>query len=510
MDTGHRYTTCTLSFLDDKTVEYTDDSLHWGLQPIRGNAGEDPLTVGTARLLTRWVEEYDSCCRRDEFEVLGLHLYYIAFGSRAESPVRFAFERTVKKFEEDRKRETGRRLRLRLEFHQGVTQLVGFPWEFLFMPPTSKEGKGVFLAGQDTELVLTRLVATPKDFTPPEAEEGEGTLRILLVLSQPEKLPMLGADDLVKEIMALRSPDIDVGRLDNPDRDALSTGLKEFRPHIIHFIGHGKEDGKLALLKSEKLIQEAKSDYEASVARGESPAPVEYADWINKDTVSQLFVPSQNPPRLVFLHACKGADIESLRGSVHSLSSTALELAYSKVPAVVAMQYEISNEDAQRFAIAFYRSIREGNRLDEAVNAARRKLVLGSTRDAWASRNFGTPVIYLQSDAPIILPPPLKPVDSEGVKVDKTIVDCPYVGCNGRVQYNRKFCPDCQRAIAPCPNPDCAKDHIMIAQEKGICTACGHKLEPSPIGTLPTAPPKSPSAPQPQGDRLKSQISGRW
>ena len=78
------------------------------------------------------------------------------------------------------------------------------------------------------------------------------------------------------------------------------------------------------------------------------------------------------------LHACKGA----ASTSNETFNSCARELVYADVPVVVAMQYNISNQDAALFAKTFYEALGKGRDIDEAVKAGR--LALGNAFPVWA------------------------------------------------------------------------------------------------------------------------------
>src|SRR5262249_39069959 len=66
----------------------------------------------------------------------------------------------------------------------------------------------------------------------------------------------------------------------------------------------------------------------------------------------------------------------------------------SGVPAVVAMQYPfVTQPTAATFNQAFYRALRDGAALDEAVNHGRK--VLSASADLLRRRDWSTPVCYL-------------------------------------------------------------------------------------------------------------------
>jgi hypothetical protein len=167
-------------------------------------------------------------------------------------------------------------------------------------------------------------------------------------------------------------------------------------PHILHFIGHGKPR-ELAIFK-DKDDDDYDFDGEEKQTR-----------WMTSEQFRHLF--NKHKPRLIFLHACKGAAPDSHEGFI----STARELVYAEIPAVVAMQYSISNKDAGSFARKFYEELGNGCAIDEAVKAGR--LELGKAYPPWEHPRFGTPVVYLQTINAIVLPVP----EPERVEVQKTV-----------------------------------------------------------------------------------------
>jgi hypothetical protein len=247
----------------------------------------------------------------------------------------------------------------------------------------------------------------------------------------------------------LQNDGIEVGEiLENCTVDELKGAIKRRKPHVLHFIGHG-EEGRIALMKSPEEMEE---DFELHEDRRE-------ARWCDTETVKTFF--ADHRPRLVFLHACKTAAgyAESLR----AFTSTARELVYSEIPAVIGMQFEIESQDAANFADVFYREIAAGEDLDTAVAAGRRRLGEDPRRGAWADRRFGTPLVYLQTYKPVVLSPP-PPKDTDGGD-EPVMVPCPW-GCRTWVTPSFRECPTCNKPLTKCPNGH------AVAARPGRCPIC--------------------------------------
>jgi hypothetical protein len=91
--------------------------------------------------------------------------------------------------------------------------------------------------------------------------------------------------------------------------------------------------------------------------------------------------------RLAFLNSCEGA-----RGSEGDpFSGTAATLVRRGIPAVVAMQYQITDKAAIEFSSAFYESLADGLPVDAAVTEARVAVSMDSMLE------WGTPVLYMRS-----------------------------------------------------------------------------------------------------------------
>jgi hypothetical protein len=476
--------TCTLTIKDDKKAEYEDNLLHQRGEgdAVSGELGGASHVRETIKLLNRLVAKEGPPCTRYELQILGCHLYDVAFGLKG-SALREAFEKTHRRFNQENVKG---RLRLRLVIAQDAKQLSGFPWEFLFMPGDP----GFFLAGEKTELILTRYVPQPP--IDPVELEPEDALRILIVVSRPRSpgLNTVDAEQLIKEVVSLQdAPDLRIQVLpcESPTRAELEAEVRKHKPHIVHFVGHG-QPGEIALRHTEEQIRLARGEIEMRTGRAPTAHEVDEADWADATSLREFLHAGLDDPatprRLFFLHACEGASPTESENALTSFRNLAQELAaHGKVAAVVAMQYKISNTDAQSFAREFYGRMRAGCEVDEAVSLARRKLgsaPQGTGRQSWNDRGFGTPVIYLRDERPLFRRPPpsqVEPGDQQGAEPDLRRKDnCPNPRCDGLVIRGRPPCkmPSCGEWFEECPDPTCSA--LVVPKAGYICTATpGHE-----------------------------------
>jgi CHAT domain/TIR domain len=351
----------------------------------------DPLTLLCVQRLHFWLNYFlerfpgntgqDQPCKLD-LKAIGLLLHRILFSNEKISD---AFDKAYKEFNDPFSQEKGRltmrgrkeipkrRFRLQLILDDSADKdLTTLPWEFLFVPAQGDAGEGLFFSGKKTELILTRY--SPDEDLEERLKPQPGKLRILVVGTWSEPVGSNtghGEEELLQQIRNLQDLNhIDTELLPDPrDKKQVETSIESFKPHIVHYIGYGGPDG-LALSANAKISRE---DFKG------------------------LF--SEHPPRLVFLQSRNGATYQSLQ----SLNSTARDLVDAKIPAVIAMQYSISDNDAGKFAWEFYTQLGLGRNIDEAVQSGR--AALGNRPPEWAHPRFGTPVLYLLCRNAIVMPP---------------------------------------------------------------------------------------------------------
>jgi len=154
-----------------------------------------------------------------------------------------------------------------------------------------------------------------------------------------------------------------------PTVGELQQRLRQRSYHVFHYIGHGdfdpsRQDGRLLLV----------NDF------GE-PWPI---------TGEELGVLFQDHPslRLAVLNSCEGA-----RGSVEDpFAGSAQSLVSAGVPAVVAMQFEVTDNAAITISKEFYGAIADGLPVDAALAEARKAVRLSGNEIEW-----GTPVLYMRA-----------------------------------------------------------------------------------------------------------------
>jgi Fe-Mn family superoxide dismutase len=264
----------------------------------------------------------------------------------------------------DQARQQGKGLRLKL--HVKPPNLTVLPWEFLYDPL-----RGEYLCfSRDTPIVrytdlsqsveqltvepplrILGMVASPRDLAPLDVEHEKGLM--------DEAIEGLQADGLVN-----------LTWLEGESwRDLQRTMRRDGPWHIFHFVGHGDFD----LNAEEGLIAFA----EKGTGRRHLLSSRDLARLL--DGHPQL--------RLVFLNSCEGA-----KGSEGDpFSGTAATLVRRGIPAVVAMQYQITDKAAIEFSSAFYESLADGLSVDAAVIEARVAVSMDSMLE------WGTPVLYMRS-----------------------------------------------------------------------------------------------------------------
>ncbi len=257
---------------------------------------------------------------------------------------------------------TGLRLRLRLT---NAPKLLELPWEYLYHP-----ARMFFCLSDQTSLV--RYLDIPQSITPLKVKLP---LRALVMIAAPHDEPQLNLEqewrNLNNAVATLKSRGLfEIDCLQTATLNALNERLREKDYHIFHFIGHGGFDrnthaGKILFEDENQNGHTISGEALAGVLRNE------------KATL-----------RLVILNACEGA-----RTSCHdAFAGTAQKITQQGIPAVIAMQFAITDEAAVTFTKEFYGRLARGLSLDRTLAETRQALYGEEHKLEWA-----TPVLYMRT-----------------------------------------------------------------------------------------------------------------
>jgi hypothetical protein len=258
-------------------------------------------------------------------------------------------------------------LRIKLKFDaqdQELAQLISLPWEFLWRGETQD-----FLSLSRLSPVV-RYLDVPRPAAPILLES---VLRVLVVISSPRGLHAL---DVKQERTNLEAScrswkGVEITVVEGADSAGIRRHLLEKPFHVFHFIGHGGFDPE----------------------RGEGALFFEGPDGQPEPVTGQAlatFLKDFKTLGLVFLNACDTARADS-RG-VNPFSGVSGALVLGGLPAVVAMQYPISDRAAIAFSAAFYQRLAIGDPVDASMVEGRQAVLAAAP----GTHEWGTPVLFLR------------------------------------------------------------------------------------------------------------------
>jgi len=256
--------------------------------------------------------------------------------------------------------ENGLRLRLRLP-----ASLMDLPWEYLYDAALDR----FYAHSTSTPIVRYLDLAQsikPLAVTPP--------LKVLVMIASPsdyERLDVEGEWQKIEAALAdLKQRGlIQLTRLPAATLGALQRQLRREQYHIFHYIGHGGFDQQT---QDGVLLLEDESGRSRRV---------------NGNALGTLL--HDHPSlRLAVLNACEGA-----RATCSDpFAGVAQQLVRQGIPAVIAMQFEITDKAAVILAREFYEALADGYPVDGALAEARKSIFTAENDIEW-----GTPVLYLRA-----------------------------------------------------------------------------------------------------------------
>ena len=261
-------------------------------------------------------------------------------------------------------------MRVRLRFSLDQADLMKLPWEYCHDDRS-------YLA-LSPSLPFVRYLETAASYKPVDMPEP---IKILVAIASPSDYAELKVKDEVAWIHnALqdlqKSGKVQVKIIEHTTAfDLFRQVHLDFKPHILHFIGHGDFDnqglGSLAL-------EDSKAERKTQL--------------FNTKDLLQLLAPSA--VKLVFLSACLTAAYDSndaLMGIAPAL--VVGNEVDGHIPAVVGMQFPVPDQTAILFSRLFYESIAKGDPLDAAITKARMGVFFsGNDRVFW-----GIPVLFMRA-----------------------------------------------------------------------------------------------------------------
>jgi hypothetical protein len=281
------------------------------------------------------------------------------FGTVFSGPVGEALQGSLN---EVFRQDAGLRLRLRLK---DTPELAELPWEFLFDPSANR-----FL-NLTPDTTVIRYVDLPVPVRPLTVKPP---IKVLAMISSPREFPPLDVEGewgrLQTALEDLQNRGlVTLTRLPSATLAGLQRPLRLHEYHIFHFIGHGgfdeqSQDGALALEDGQGRV-----------------------DLVSGPDLG-VMLSDHRSLRLIILNACEGA-----RGSPSDpFAGVAQGLVQQGIPAVIAMQFEITDKAAITLSEQLYAAIADGYPVDAALAESRRAIFASGNDVEWA-----TPVLYMRS-----------------------------------------------------------------------------------------------------------------
>jgi outer membrane protein OmpA-like peptidoglycan-associated protein len=271
--------------------------------------------------------------------------------------------------------DTGR-LRLRINLTQ-APELSREPWEALYRTDSET------LLAIDTGAMIVRQLDPP---TPPDRTPVTPPVRLLIFSAVPEgdldvarEVANIGGR-LKESIEAGLAVPFEVSLLEKATRLSLYERLRTFRPHLLHYVGHGSFERGSGWIHLHHPDDERRND------------PVD------AETLRDML--ANHRPKLVVLNTCQGATA----ASTDTFGGTAQALIQRNIPYVVAMQYPVSDQVAIAFSDSLYADLARGDPVDVAVTKARNSIRI--LPDAESQVELITPVLYISGQADALIVPP--------------------------------------------------------------------------------------------------------
>lgn len=247
-------------------------------------------------------------------------------------------------------------------------ELSSIPWESLYLKSTDS-----FLAISKTSNIVRRMDAQRQ--LPPPIDRP---IRVLVVSANPKEdlntgLEVGNIEKRINELIATGKDDFRIETVPNATRNQFREAVGDFRPHIIHYIGHSSfSDGEGHL-------------YFESGEKGVS-------DPVTADELRFMLL--NDRPWLVVLNSCESG-ITSQERPMAGVAQNLL--GRLNIPFVVAMQQPISDDAAISFSQKLYAELTAGETVANAVTAGRSAIFTDA--DIRTKLEIITPALYTSGAA---------------------------------------------------------------------------------------------------------------
>jgi hypothetical protein len=350
------------------------------------------LTLELAVLKSKGTHRLGGPMSREEgiLRDFGSEMYKIVF--REPSAIAAAFQASLMLVEQRREDSPeGLRVKLRVE----PPELASLPWEYVYdelrdqylcLVPRSPFVRFLSMKHGNTPILMN------------------GPLNILGMIANPGgAVADLDVEGERKNIEAAigelqQKGDVNFRWVQGDTRQNLSDMMEQQSWHVFHFIGHG--GSAAATLNAGAVAGDGDDDAQGFVVLGDGRGGTQQVFADELKYILQLN--NRETLRLAVLNCCESARSASGR----AFSSPAAALISAGIPAVVAMQFPISDQAAVEFSRRFYASLAQGQSIERAVTSARVAMMGG--------RNFewGIPVLFTAGSAGSLFPRRTRPADA--------------------------------------------------------------------------------------------------
>jgi hypothetical protein len=272
-----------------------------------------------------------------------------------------------------------------------VFALADIPWEYMYVaaPSTRRDEQTVegFLALNRRVSIVRHEDLQGAAVTSLEPLDSKKVRVVAATASPPGFPPPLDVAkerDFIEAAFA-RHLDVTTDFISDATVERIETALT--KPlHVFHFAGHGRFDPS--------------DGSPVTSADGGRIVLFDPPDSHREFTAAQLAINLKSRVRLAVLSACETGTRDPEKGWTGIVPAL---VKNGGVPAVVGMQYAVTDDSAIVFGRRFYDLLVEGDPLDFAVTVAR--IAVFDARDV-PFRDFGIPVLYVRTDNTVVFPRP--------------------------------------------------------------------------------------------------------